>query len=130
MLLEGCTLTSRIVAVTTGLLLAFGLLGPAAARAQVVCTGASPADNTALKSIAVVTGLTNRPLFLASPPGDANRLFILEQDGFIRIKKRGDPPATITTFLDISAKVQASSNHNEMGLLGLAFDPDYASTGF
>jgi len=93
------------------------------------CTGVAPAGNTGLKTVAVATGLTGRPLFVASPPGDGNRLFILEQNGLIRIKKRGDPPGQITTFLDISARVQASTTHNEMGLLGLAFDPDYASTG-
>ncbi|HZI92781.1 MAG TPA: PQQ-dependent sugar dehydrogenase [Patescibacteria group bacterium] len=94
------------------------------------CVGVHPVGNTTLRTVAVVTGLTGRPLFVTSPPADTNRLFILEQNGFIRIKKRGDPPATVSTFLDISAKVQAAPSNNEMGLLGMAFDPDYATNGF
>ena len=101
---------------------------PAPALAQGACA-AAPAANTTLASVPVVIGLNGRPLFIASPPGDLNRLFIVAQDGFIYIHKRGDPPDVVTTFLDISAIVQASPNHNEMGLLGLAFDPDYAHTG-
>ena len=95
-----------------------------------VCDGVSPVSNTTLKSVAVATGMAGRPLFVASPPGDLNRLFIVEQDGRIRIKHRGDPPSTVTTFLDISTIVQATRTLSEMGLLGLAFDPDYSSNGF
>lgn len=94
-----------------------------------VCDGVSVFPNTSLESVTVTTGLTGRPLFVTSPPGDVNRLFIVEQSGFIRIHKRGDPAGTTTLFLDISAKVQASAFLNEMGLLGLAFDPDYATNG-
>ncbi len=93
------------------------------------CSGVTPAANTALKTVPVVTGLTGRPLLIASPPGDRDRLFIVEQDGFVRLKKRGDAPGTVSTFLDISAKVQATPSLDEMGLLGLAFDPDYAASG-
>src|SRR6266446_8365850 len=74
------------------------------------CTGVTPASNTSLTGVPVVTGLTGRPLFVASPPGDTGRLFVVEENGFVRIKKRGDPPGTFSTFLDISARVQASSS--------------------
>ncbi len=93
------------------------------------CTGVTPASNTSLTGVPVVTGLTGRPLFVASPPGDTGRLFVVEQNGFVRIKKRGDPPGTFSTFLDISARVQASTSLGEMGLLSLVFDPDYAANG-
>lgn len=63
------------------------------------------------------------PLYLTSPPGDP-RLFIAEKTGAIRIIEDGtivpDP------FLDLSAQV---STGGEQGLLGLAFDPEYASNG-
>jgi hypothetical protein len=94
------------------------------------CTGVAPVSNTALKSVTVATGLTGRPLYVTAPPGDVDRIFIVEQSGFVRIKKRGDPPGLFSTFLDISARVQASVNLNEMGLLGMAFDPGYAGNGF
>ncbi|HYS77742.1 MAG TPA: PQQ-dependent sugar dehydrogenase, partial [Candidatus Dormibacteraeota bacterium] len=111
-------------------LAAAGLL-PVAPRAAAAanCAGVTPAANSSLGSVPVVTGLPGRPLFVASPPGDRDRLFVVEQNGFIRIKKRGDPPGTFSTFLDISARVQAAPTLDEMGLLGMAFDPDYAASG-
>ena len=102
------------------------------ARAQVEasdpCLGIAPSPSVTLKSVAVVTGLVNRPLFVTSAPGDTNRLFVVQQDGYIMIKKRGAATNSATTFLDIHAKVSATGS--EMGLLGLAFDPDYATTRF
>ena len=94
-----------------------------------VCDGVSTTANTTLRSAVVVTGLTGRPLYVTSPPGDTNRLFIVEQSGFIRIHKRGDPTTTTTLYLDLSGIVQANTSLNEMGLLGMAFDPDYATNG-
>jgi glucose/arabinose dehydrogenase len=71
----------------------------------------------------VVTGLSS-PLYLTAPPGDAARLFIVEQTGAIRIVKDGNLlPAP---FLDLSSRISAGG---ERGLLGLAFDPEYATTG-
>jgi glucose/arabinose dehydrogenase len=63
------------------------------------------------------------PLYLTAPAGDP-RLFIVEKGGTIRIVQNG--ALLPTTFLDFSAKV---STGGEQGLLGLAFDPQYASTG-
>jgi len=106
------------------------VLGAAAsADAQDVCSGTAPVPNAQLASFPVVTGLTGRPLLVTAPPGDRDRLFIVEQNGLIRIHRRGDPTATVGTFLDITDRVQAASSLNEMGLLGLAFDPDYDTSG-
>ncbi|MBA2626473.1 MAG: PQQ-dependent sugar dehydrogenase [Gemmatimonadales bacterium] len=69
-----------------------------------------------------VAGLS-APLYLTAPPGD-HRLFIVEQGGKIRIATAqvlGARP-----FLDISDRI---ARGGERGLLGLAFDPRYASTG-
>lgn len=63
------------------------------------------------------------PLFLTAPPGDTTRLFVVEKGGTIRIVDRASNRVT-GTFLDISALVSAGG---EQGLLGLAFDPQYAS---
>src|SRR3954462_10530378 len=70
-----------------------------------------------------VSGLSN-PLYLTTAPGDASRLFIVEQTGAIRIVKDGN--LLPTPFLDINSKI---SSGGEQGLLGLAFDPDYAASG-
>jgi glucose/arabinose dehydrogenase len=53
-----------------------------------------------------------------------NRLFVVERNGAIRIIKDGT--LLPTAFLDISSQV---SIEGEQGLLGLAFDPGYASNG-
>jgi len=63
------------------------------------------------------------PLYLTSPPGDS-RLFIVEKGGVIRIVKDGS--LLPSPFLDLSSKV---SGGPEQGLLGLAFDPGYATNG-
>ena len=63
------------------------------------------------------------PVDLASPPGDS-RLFVVEKAGRIRIIQNGTLLAP--AFLDISAQVSSSG---ERGLLGLAFDPEYGTTG-
>jgi glucose/arabinose dehydrogenase len=75
----------------------------------------------------VFPGLSfERPLFLAAAPGDAQRLFVVEQGGVIRAFDRGAATKT-SVFLDLSAKV--SRQGEEEGLLGLAFHPQYAANG-
>jgi glucose/arabinose dehydrogenase len=71
----------------------------------------------------VATGL-NFPLYLTSPPGD-DRLFVVQKGGVIRVLKGGT--LLETPFLDLTSKVL--SDGGELGLLGLAFAPDYASSG-
>jgi hypothetical protein len=63
------------------------------------------------------------PLYLTSPAGDA-RLFIVEKGGAIRIVKDGT--LLPTPFLTLAGRVSTGS---EQGLLGLAFDPAYATSG-
>jgi glucose/arabinose dehydrogenase len=63
------------------------------------------------------------PVYLTAPAGDA-RLFIAEKGGPIRIVKDG--ALLPTPFLDLTARV---STGGEQGLIGLAFPPDYATTG-
>lgn len=101
----------------------------ALSSARADCVGVSPVPEAALSAVTVVSGLTGRPLYVASPPGDRERLFIVEQSGFIRIKKRGEPAGVTHLFLDLSAIVQAAPTLDEMGLVGLAFDPDHAANG-
>ena len=112
----------------TSIIVALAVASPSPARAQYACTGVSETANTTLSSVVVAGGLS-QPLFVSAPPGDAGRLFIVERSGAIEIHKRGQAPTTLSTFLDISAKIDAASG-SEMGLLGLAFDPAYATTGY
>jgi hypothetical protein len=69
----------------------------------------------------VASGLSV-PLFAAAPAGDP-RLFVVERAGRIRIVENG---SVTGTFLDISSKV---GTNGEGGFLGLAFAPDYATSG-
>ncbi len=72
----------------------------------------------------VVSGLT-RPVYLTQPRGEASRLFVVEKPGTIRIVVDGVLAAE--PFLDIEPDV--SERYQEMGLLGLAFHPGYATNG-
>jgi glucose/arabinose dehydrogenase len=56
-----------------------------------------------------------------------DRLFIVEQDGAIKIID-ADHQVLSTPFLDIDPIV--GSGGNEQGLLGLAFHPDYSENGY
>jgi glucose/arabinose dehydrogenase len=80
-------------------------------------------QGTGARLVEIVSGL-NFPVYLAAPPADLGRLFIVENGGLIRIMKDG--ALLPTPFLDISGQV---STGFEQGLLGLAFDPGYAATG-
>jgi glucose/arabinose dehydrogenase len=84
-------------------------------------TGAMAAPVIALQP--VVSGLTS-PLDLESPNDGTGRLFVLEQAGKIRVVKSGK--LLSTPFLNITSLV---SSGGEMGLLGLAFHPNYKSNG-
>ncbi len=81
-------------------------------------------DRVVMREIGRVSGAA---LLVTSPPGDP-RLFVLEQGGAIRIISAEQLlPAP---FLDLS--VDASGpvvSGGEMGLLGLAFHPQYAANG-
>ena len=67
----------------------------------------------------------NMPVSLATPPGETNRLFVVEQTGRILvITNLANPSASV--FMDIQSRC-ALGGAGEGGLLGLAFHPDYAS---
>ena len=74
----------------------------------------------------IATGL-NRPIAIRHANDNSGRLFIVEQDGVIRIINAAGQ-LLATPFLDISTRVD--STDNEQGLLGLAFDPDFSSNGY
>jgi glucose/arabinose dehydrogenase len=79
----------------------------------------APSPEFGLKPVA--QGLS-QPVYVASPPGDTHRLFIVEKGGTIRIMKDGTLRAT--PFLDLTAEVSTAT---EQGLLSLAFSPTYAT---
>jgi glucose/arabinose dehydrogenase/uncharacterized protein (DUF2141 family) len=74
----------------------------------------------------LATGFT-QPLFAGAPPGDISRLFIVEKTGHIKILDLTAGQVLATPFLDVSSQI---ATEGERGLLGLAFDPDFANNGF
>jgi len=67
-----------------------------------------------------------RPVALLQAPDSADVWYVVEKTGrVVRIPDESD--ATATVFLDLSEVVHARPS--EMGLLGLAFDPEFASNG-
>jgi glucose/arabinose dehydrogenase len=70
----------------------------------------------------------DRPVFVTSERANADRLYVLEQTGRIRILDAGvllDEP-----FLDVSGLIpQGIAGGDEYGLLGLALHPDYDQNG-
>jgi glucose/arabinose dehydrogenase len=88
--------------------------------------GAPPA----LQLTEVASGF-ERPILLKAAPGDNERLFVVEQTGKVWIVQGGQKSAE--PFLDIQSLVAnpdaADGYHQEQGLLGLAFHPEYAQNG-
>ena len=83
-----------------------------------------------LTTVRVASGL-NRPIFATHAPGDATRLFIVEQRGVIKILDLETMTILPASFLDINSLVAGPVNiFDERGLLGLAFHPNYQANGF
>jgi glucose/arabinose dehydrogenase len=73
----------------------------------------------------IATGLTV-PLDIVSPGGTDTRLFIVQQDG--RIKIWNGTSVLATAFLDVSSIT--NYDMGERGLLSLAFHPNYATNRY
>ena len=68
----------------------------------------------------------SRPVFVTAPPGDVNRLFVVEQhSGRIRVLHLADQRVEVEPFLTVPGVTRGG----EQGLLGLAFHPNYATNG-
>lgn len=67
------------------------------------------------------------PVDLTHANDGSNRLFVLEQEGSIRVFENKSAAAVSKEFLNIRKKV---SYGGEAGLLGLAFHPDYKNNGY
>ena len=104
--------------------------GPLCGLALLTCAGNPtsivllPEGTGSLRLELVESGFAS-PVYLASPPGDTARLFVVEQTGRIRIVQHGQLlPAA---FLDIHSRLVSGG---EQGLLSVAFHPNYAANGF
>lgn len=72
-------------------------------------------------------GITfQNPVDLQHTGDGTNRLFVVEQAGVIRLFENSETVTATVTFLDIRNRVLSGG---ELGLLGLAFHPDYENNG-
>jgi glucose/arabinose dehydrogenase/mono/diheme cytochrome c family protein len=69
------------------------------------------------------------PICLRTPPGETNRLFIVEQGGTIAvITNLANPNRTV--FMNIASRVTAFGGSGESGILSMDFHPGYATNGY
>jgi len=69
-----------------------------------------------------------RPVFLTHAGDGSNRVFVVQQDGLIKVFPNDPLVTTPDIFLNITNKL--SSTTGEEGLLGLAFPPNYSDSGY
>jgi hypothetical protein len=69
----------------------------------------------------------NKPVDLRNAGDGSNRLFVVEQEGYIRVFDNNASEDSLKEFLDISGPVECCG---ELGLLGLVFHPNYVTNGY
>ena len=117
------------------LLLAATLAGPAAAQltrvpnTTLAMPAAAPNNGYQFVTAFSTTGGTaltfSQPLKVVTPPGETNRVFIVEKAGTIKVIPNLSNPVA-STFLTLSV----TSGSTECGVLGLAFHPQFATNGY
>ena len=90
--------------------------------AAAFCAGLAiaAAASAHVSAVRLASGLSS-PTYLAAPPADTSRLFVLELAGTVKILDPASGAANATPFLVVPGCKQ---------LVGLAFHPDYANNGF
>ncbi len=72
-------------------------------------------------------GFFNRPVMVTHAGDGTDRIFVVERFGKIYVFDNDPEVSTKTLFLDLSDEVLIDG---EMGLLAMAFDPDYDDNGY
>ena len=99
----------------------------------VVANSVTSSEAQTLELERVATGLVF-PNYATAPPGDTDRMFIVEQrlgfnstTGRIRILDLNTGELNPTPFLTVTG---LSNDSEEQGLMGMAFHPDYENNGY
>jgi glucose/arabinose dehydrogenase len=103
---------------------------PSAIAGPDLIPGYNPNGPNGLSGVIMATRVETfftQPVFAGAPPDDPSRLFIVERGGAIKIINLDSGQVLSTPFLDVSSQILKDG---ERGLLGLAFDPNFATNGF
>lgn len=110
-----------------------GILGAGAVALAAAACGGSGGGGTAPPDgggVTIERAFPNlaftAPLYLTGAGDGTDRIFVVEQGGRILVFPNADSAASAATFLDLGGKIASGS---EQGLLGLAFAPEYESSG-
>jgi glucose/arabinose dehydrogenase len=88
-----------------------------------------PRGDIAIRLQAVATGL-GAPDYGISPPGDTERLFVIEQNGLLLLLENDvlSPTPALDMQSRVSPPFNPASANDERGFLGLAFHPDFGES--
>jgi len=89
----------------------------------------STATNSYSTANAFPTVVFTNPICIRTPPGETNRLFVVEQGGRIVVITNLVNP-TRTVFMNITSRITAFGGSGESGLLSMDFHPGYATNGY
>jgi glucose/arabinose dehydrogenase len=85
--------------------------------------GCTPVSGTTV-TVRMIGQVSGSAVLATSPPNDG-RLFVIEQQGRIRVFE--NEMLKTEAYLDVSALASGGTPPNEQGLLGLAFHPDFGN---
>ena len=77
--------------------------------------GGSQSQISMIGATRVASGL-NQPLFAIAPPGDLNRLFIVEKTGQIKILDLQTNQIAATPFLDLTAQISTGGEQGRISV--------------
>ena len=98
---------------------------PAEGAGQPTAATTSPEGGAARGGVKLVgVGRFDSPLYVTSPPRDTRRLYVVQQDGIVKVVRGGR--TLKRPFLDIRRLVTSGG---EQGLLSIAFPPDHGRSG-
>jgi glucose/arabinose dehydrogenase len=88
-----------------------------------------PRGDIAIRLLPVATGL-GAPDYGISPPGDTERLFVVEQNGLLLVLENDLllPTPALDMRTRVSPPFNATNANDERGFLGLAFHPDFGDS--
>jgi glucose/arabinose dehydrogenase len=95
------------------------------------CQKNNSSNNPTTKTpgLQLVTDSLVSPVFISEPPDSTHRLFVVDEIGKIWIIG-ADGKKLVSPFIDVTNKmVTLSPAYDERGLLGLAFSPDFKTSG-